>query len=121
MPGEDAAPLHDLYLARRERLRQVMRDDGVAAALIVDPINILYATGTRNMTVWTMRTPARYLLIFAEGPTILYDFLGCEHLARGNPAVDEIREALGLCHVSSGGRVEEAARRLAAEIDGLVR
>ena len=112
---------HALYLARRARLRQVMRDEGVAAAVIVDPINILYATGATNMTVWTSRTPARYLLIFAEGPVILYDFLGCEHLARGLPTVDEIRQALGLCHVSSGGKPAEAARAFAAEIDSHVR
>ena len=112
---------HALYLARRDRLKQVMREQGVAAAVIVDPINILYATGAANMTVWTSRTPARYLMIFAEGPTILYDFLGCEHLARGLPTVDDIRQALGLCHVSSGGKPEAAAHAFAAEIDSLMR
>ena len=112
---------HPLYLARRDRLRQVMRKQGVSAAVIVDPINILYATGARNMTVWTSRTPARYLLVFADGPTILYDFFGCQHLARGNPAVDEIRPALGLCYWTSGGRPEEAGRAFAAEIDSVVR
>src|SRR5258708_38985829 len=76
---------HALYLARRGRLKAVMRAQGVAVAVIVDPINILYATGARNMTIWTSRTPARYLLIFADGPTILYDFFGCEHLARALP------------------------------------
>lgn len=98
-----------------------MRDEGVPVALVVDPISILYATGARNMTVWTARTPARYLLLFAEGPTILYDFFGCEHLARGIPTIDEIRPALGLCHWTSGGQPEAAGRALAAEIDSLVR
>ena len=97
-----------------------MREQGVPAAVIVDPINILYATGARNMTVWTSRTPARYLLIFADGPTILYDFFGCAHLARGNPALDEIRPALGLCHWTSGGRPEAAGRAFAAEIGSVV-
>lgn len=123
-PIEGGAPdarHHALYLARRDRLQRVMREQGVLAAVIVDPINILYATGARNMTIWTARTPARYLLIFAEGPTILYDFFGCEHLARGMPTVDEIRPALGLCHVSSGGQPEAAGRAFAAEIDSAVR
>jgi len=119
--GEPDAGHHALYLARRGRLKQVMRAHGVGAAVIVDPINILYATGARNMTIWTSRTPARYLLIFADGPTILYDFFGCEHLARGLPTVDEIRPAVGLCHVSSGGQPEQAAQAFAGEIDGLVR
>lgn len=118
--GADAQH-HDLYLARRARLRAVMRDMDVPVAVIVDPINILYATGARNMTIWTSRTPARYLLVFADGPCILYDFFGCEHLARGLPTVDEIRPALGLCHVSSLADPDDAARQFAAEIDGLLR
>ena len=117
-----AEPDHSaLYLARRERLRAVMRQMDVPVALIVDPINILYATGTRNMTIWTARTPARYLLVFADGPCILYDFFGCEHLALGVPTVDEIRPALGLCHVSSLADPVGAGQALATEIDGLMR
>lgn len=112
---------HALYLARRAHLQSVMRQMDVPVAVIVDPINILYATGARNMTVWTARTPARYLLVFADGPCVLYDFFGCEHLARGLPTVDEIRPALGLCHVSSLADPEEAGRQFAAEIDGLLR
>jgi Xaa-Pro dipeptidase len=107
---------HPLYLARRARLQAVMRQMDVPVALIVDPVNILYATGASNMTIFTERTPARYLLVFADGPFILYDFLGCEHLALGLPTVDDIRLALGLCHVSSLGDPEGAARSLAAEI-----
>jgi Xaa-Pro dipeptidase len=125
LEGADATvpdPRHyPLYLARRERLRQVMREAGVAAAVVLDPVSILYATGARNMTIWTSRTPARYLLVFADGPTILYDFFGCEHLARGLPTIDEIRPALGLCHWTSGGNAEAAGRQFAAEIDSVVR
>ena len=122
-PAADSngAQHHALYLARRARLQSVMRRMAVPVAVIVDPINILYATGARNMTVWTARTPARYLLVFAEGPCILYDFFGCEHLARGLPTVDEIRPALGLCHVSSLGDPVAAGKAFAAEIDDQIR
>ncbi len=112
---------HALYLARRARLQSVMRDMDVPVAVIVDPINILYATGARNMTVWTARTPARYLLVFAEGPCVLYDFFGCEHLAQGLPTLDEIRPALGLCHVSSLADPVAAGKVFAAEIDAQMR
>ena len=110
-----------LYQARHARLKQVMREQGVAAAVVLDPISILYATGARNMTIWTSRTPARYLLVFAEGPTLLYDFFGCDHLAQGLPTIDQIRPALGLCHWTSGGQAEVAAQAFAAEIDALMR
>ncbi len=112
---------HALYLARRARLKFVMRQMGVPVAVIVDPINILYATGARNMTVWTARTPARYLLVFADGPCILYDFFGCEHLGRGLPTIDEIRPALGLCHVSSLADPVAAGKAFALEIDDQMR
>ena len=105
---------HPLYLARLAHLRGVMRAHQVPVAVVVDPINILYATGARNMTVWTSRTPARYLLLFADGPAVLYDFFGCEHLARGLPTIDDIRPALGLCHVSSLGMPEAAGQALRA-------
>src|SRR5262245_19102875 len=99
---------HPLYLARHDRLKRVMRDVGVPCVVILDPVNILYATGAQNMTVWTSRNGARYLLVLAEGPTILYDFFGCRHLARGLPTIDEIRPALGLSYFTSGNRVAES-------------
>lgn len=120
-PLDAEATQHALYRARLARLREVMRAQDVPVAVIVDPINILYATGARNMTVWTSRTPARYLLVFADGPAVLYDFFGCEHLARGLPTIDEIRPALGLCHVSSLAQPEAAGRAFAAEIEARVR
>jgi Xaa-Pro aminopeptidase len=115
-------PTHfPLYLARHERLRRVMREVGVPCVVTIDPVNILYATGAQNMTVWTSRNGARYLLVLADGPTILYDFFGCRHLARGLPTIDEIRPALGLSYFTSGNKVAEAAEAFAAEIDGVVR
>ena len=89
--------------------------------LICDSINILYATGAQNMTVFTTRTPARYLLLVAEGPGVLFDFLGGEHLAADLPTVDDVRIAQGLCHVSSNGFVVESSATMAREIAGLLR
>lgn len=106
----------DLLLARAARVRDMMRRANCPALVIVDPVNILYATGATNMSVWSMRTPARYLLMFADGPSILYDFRGCAHLAAGLPTIDDIRQAEGLDHVSSGGEPAAAAARFAAAI-----
>jgi len=91
------------------------------AVLIVDPINILYATGASNMTVWSSRTQARYLLLFAEGPVVLYDFFGCEHLAQDLPTIDQIRPARGLCFTSSNDQTEKNAKKVAAEIHSLMK
>ena len=109
-----------LALARQQRLRASMRKMNVPVLLVLDSINILYATGASNMTIFSTRTPARYLLLFAEGPTILFEYFGCEHLAEGLLTIDEVRAARGLCHVSSGGNPTGQAIALAAEISALV-
>lgn len=88
--------------------------------LILDSINIKYATGASNMTIFSTRTPARYLLIFAEGPAIIFEYFGCEHLARNLRTIDDVRPARGLCYVSSGGDPEGQARAMAREIAATV-
>jgi Xaa-Pro aminopeptidase len=73
------------------------------------------------MQLFTQRTPARYLLILADGPAILYEYVGCEHLAAGLATIDDIRPSEGLDTISSGGDPAGASRRFAAEIAGAIR
>jgi Xaa-Pro dipeptidase len=82
-----------LLVARQARLRSVMVASGVPALLTADPISIAYACGARNMTVFGFMGPSRFLLLFADGPAVLYEFAGCEHLAADLPTVDRIRDA----------------------------
>lgn len=110
-----------LMVKRQARLREVMRAHNVPVLLVLDSVNIQYATGARNMTIFSTRTPARYLLLFAEGPAILYEYFGCEHLADGLPTVDAVRPGRGLCHVSSGGDPVGQATAMVAEIAAAVR
>jgi Xaa-Pro dipeptidase len=113
--------LHELYNTRMAKTRRAMVALGVETLLITDPINILYATGASNMTPFSTRTPSRYLLLMAEGPAVLFDFLGCEHLSAGLPTVDVVRAAKGLCHVSSNGALVETSALMAQEIADTVR
>jgi Xaa-Pro aminopeptidase len=89
-------PVGDLLAERKRRLVEVMRSHGVPALLTTDPISILYATGARNMTVHGFTGPDRFVLLLADGPTILYEFAGCDHLAVDLPTIDEIRPAPGI-------------------------
>jgi Xaa-Pro dipeptidase len=91
--------LSDVRLAR---LRSVMLAMNVPALLTSDPINIFYATGVQNMTVYSMMLPARFVLVFAEGPVILWEFGGSEHLAAGVSTIDEVRSAPTI--TATGGR-----------------
>lgn len=81
---------------RAERLRAVMREHSIPALVSADPISILYACGARNMTVHGLTGPDRFVLVFATGPTILFEFAGCEHLAAELESIDEIRSAPGI-------------------------
>ena len=114
-------PPNELYLARLARLRKTMIAMEVPVLLVLDSINILYATGASNMTVFSTRTPARYLLLFAEGPAVLFDYFGCEHLAEHLPTIDRILPATGLCYVSSNAQVEANSAWFARQIDSLIR
>ena len=105
----------DLLSSRQRRLRDVMRCQGVAAILTSDPINIIYGCGVRNMTVFGMMGPSRFLLLFAEGPSILFEFAGSEHLAHGIATVDEVRPAPGIT-ANSGPGFRAAVSAFAAEI-----
>jgi len=86
----------NLASIRKSRLLQVMRTAGVPAILTSDPISILYATGARNMTIHGFTGPDRFMLLFEDGYTILFEFAGCEHLAADLPEIDEIRPAPGI-------------------------
>ena len=122
--GADADDDIDLVRLRRgrlERVREQMRRRDLAACVLIDPVNIRYATGARNMQVFHARNPARYLFLPAEGPVVLFEFPGCHHLAAGLETIDEIRPAITVSFAAAGPRVDEQAGRWAAEIADLAR
>lgn len=114
---EDAAKIRRY---RIDRLRAELRRNDYAAGLFCDPVNIRYATGTRNMQVWCQRNPARYVFVAADGPTVMFEFSGCEHLTRGLETIQETRVATGWFYFTAGSRVTERAMRWARELSDLV-
>jgi Xaa-Pro dipeptidase len=106
---------------RLDRLRVQLRQRDYAGVLLYDPINIRYATGSRNMAVWTTHNPARYAYVPTEGPIVLFDFHNCEHLAHGIETIAEVRPAKAWYFFAAGPRGEEVAKRWAAEIADVVR
>lgn len=113
---QDRHDRHDLELGRLARLREQLVAADCDAGVFVDPINIRYATGTSNMQVYSLHNPCRYVFVPVEGPVVLFDFKGCEHLSDGHPAVSEVRDATSWYHFVTGPRTEEFARRWADEI-----
>jgi Xaa-Pro aminopeptidase len=105
---------------RNERVRAELRKRDYAAGLFCDAINVRYVTGSRNMQVWTLRNPARYVLVAADGPTVMFEFGGCDHLVRDLETIQEIRPTTTWFYFTSGPRIAERAQRWAAEIADLV-
>jgi hypothetical protein len=113
--------IEDVRLYRLGRIREQLILNGCGAILLYDPVNIRYATDVSNMQVWTLHNASRYVLIFAEGPCILFEYKGAEHLAKGFATVDEVRVATTWFYFGTGSRTEEWAARWADEIADLVR
>ena len=101
---------------RAERIRQVLHRRGHEAVLVVDPINLRYATGTRNMQVWTMHNFVRYALVFAHGPTVLFDLATGRHLSAGLESVSEVRPSIPFDYMLVAVNAERMAARWARQI-----
>jgi Xaa-Pro dipeptidase len=112
--------INRLHLDRHRRLRDVMHELDVPALLTADPINIGYACGHRNMSVYGMMGPSRFVMVIAGGPTIVFEFAGCDHLSRELPAVDEVRTTSTIT-ANSGSAYRTSLDRFAGEVTDALR
>jgi len=104
-PESEGIDLSVVRLYRLARVRSEMVKRGIDALILSDPVNIRYATGTRNMQIFSARnTPSRYLLL-TENRSILFEFTGCLHLADGFETVDEVRPAMTASFVAAGPKI----------------
>jgi Xaa-Pro aminopeptidase len=120
-PSAEEIDLEAVRRYRLERVRAEMAARDIAACLLLDPVNIRYATGARNMQVYHARHPSRYALIPVEGPVLLFEFAGCMHLADGLETIDEVRPALTASFVAAGPGIAERERRWASETAAVIR
>jgi Xaa-Pro aminopeptidase len=111
--------LPDLPAMRRYRIDRVriqLEQMGYQGAILMDPMNIRYATDTTNMQVWVMHNASRYAWVGVDGSVIVWEFYDCDFMAGHNPVVDEVRPAIGTTYFLAGTRFEEQARRWADEM-----
>jgi Xaa-Pro aminopeptidase len=105
---------------RLERLRAELRKRDYAGALLSDPINLRYATGARNMAIWTMHATGRYAFVATDGPVVLFEFSSSKHLSERLETIDEIRPSTPWIYFLAGPRVEEKASIWGEEVASLV-
>ena len=115
-PAIDFAEEKKIRAWRAERIRRELRLRELGAVLVVDPINLRYATGTRNMQVWTMHNIVRYALVFADGRTVLFDLATSRHLSAGLGSVSDVRTSIPFDYMLVGVNAETMARRWALQI-----
>lgn len=116
-----AAVLDAARKYRLERLRMKMRHYDCPALLLYDPVNIRYAFDCSNMSIWTMHNPSRYALILADGPAIMFEFEGSEHVNHGLPGIDEIRTAKSFLFFTAGNLVGDRMKVWADEITEILK
>jgi Xaa-Pro aminopeptidase len=101
---------------RLDRVRSQLQTLGYDGALLMDPMNIRYATDTTNMQVWVMHNASRYAWVGLDGSLIVWEFYDCDFMAGHNRMVTEVRPAVGTTYFLAGPRYEEQTRRWADEM-----
>ncbi|MDO6591109.1 aminopeptidase P family protein [Loktanella sp. D2R18] len=119
-PENEGIDLVAVRAWRQGQVRREMAARNIDAVILMDPINIRYATGARNMQVFSMRNgPSRYLVMTADR-TIIYEFTGALHLPEGLETIDEIRPAVTASFVAAGpdivAREQKWAKDMAATL-----
>lgn len=115
------AEKNQILVDRLARVRAELASRDIAAAVLFDPAHVRYATGSRNMQVYSSRNPARYAFVPASGPVVLFEFSGCDHLARHLPTLDQIRPGKAISYYFNEKNTEDVTHNWAQEIDDLVR
>lgn len=107
---------------RYARVQEQLRAHDCAAALLSNPVNIRYATDSRNMTVWLLHNMGRYCIVPAEGPAVLFEYANrnCLDGIPRVPAIAEVRPAVIHAWFDVAEHAEAVSRRWAAEIHDLV-
>ena len=118
---DTAAPLDMPRLRgyRLGRVREQLKARDCAGCLLIDPINIRYATGSRNYSMFQSHTPGRYVFVATEGAVVLFDALACHETARGLETITELRPAVPFSYFFSGPRLQESIEIWAAELASL--
>ena len=106
---------------RLARMREQVIAHDCAAFLMFSPINIRYAFDYTNMQIWSSREATRHALLFGDGPAIMHEYKGAEHMVRNGAGVDEVRPATTWLYMISDSEVETRARLWAQEIAALIK
>ena len=103
------------------RTKSALHRHGIAAALLVDPVNVRYTSGTSVMPVWTLHSVDRYILVPADSEPVLWEYPSAPaELVSPYPLL-ETRKATSWAVFGAGERATERASLFAADVMGVLR
>ena len=119
--GEEDARRLRVY--RLGRVQRALDAAGFGAAVLFDPCNIRYATGTRNMAVWTLHNHVRCAFVPVDDLPVLFEFGAGKWPVEAEriDTVGEVRATRSWTFFYSGLAKLEHAREWADEIAELAR
>jgi Xaa-Pro aminopeptidase len=103
------------------RTRASLRRHDIAAALLFDPANVRYASGTSTMPVWAMHSIDRYVLVPVEGEPVLWEYASAPPELVSPYAEFEIRAATSWAVFGHGEQAGSRAALFAADVAGVLR
>jgi Xaa-Pro dipeptidase len=120
-PKVDAALARGAVEHALTRTQASLRRHDIAAALLVDPVNVRYASGTSIMPVWTMHSIDRYLLVPVEGEPVLWEYASAPpDLVSPHPGL-ETRTTINWSVFGFGEQAQGRAALFAADVAAVLR
>ena len=118
---EDQIDFDRMRMYRLNRVREQLLKNDIGACILFDPINIRYATDSRNMAVFSFHLMTRYVFIPATGPVILFEYPKCEFSYANNCTIDEVRKVIHWDYFSWGNKVSLKALEWAKTVDEIMK
>lgn len=109
-----------MRMYRMNRAQEQLAKAGYAAAVLFDPINIRYASGTSRHPVFTFHLPSRCLILPAEGKSVLYEFSKLDKETSQMETVAEVRDSMPITFFSGGPRNEKFVKAWVDEASHLL-
>ena len=109
-----------MRMYRLNRVKEQLQINNIGACILFDPINIRYATDSRNMSLFSMHELVRFVFIPADGKVILFDYPKSEHLSEYLCTIDEIQEVVSWDFFSANNFVDKNAKKWAGMVQDLM-
>ncbi len=110
-----------MRMYRLNRVKEQLQINNIGACILFDPINIRYATDSRNMSLFTMHELVRFVFIPADGKVVLFDYPKSEHLSEHLCTIDEIQEVVSWDFFSANNFVDQNAKQWAGMVQDLMK